>query len=240
MNIQPWGVLPVLLILGMGACTRSSPPASAPTSVPTQGKLEQRPAVTVPPEAVARTTTVPVPSAAASPSPSAAASPPPVATAEPEAQPSVVTSSDQTTQLRLPQDWDSQGAPEDGLEFKIANAAKDTHIAVQTKPKSEFPGRTLPEVSTFFLESTSPAMINPQVNGPTAVTTVNGHPAVQYTIEGKIGNIDMVMLHTAVETPQHYHQIMAAAPRSRFIANEANIQQVIQSFEARPQEEPAS
>jgi hypothetical protein len=151
-----------------------------------------------------------------------------------------LTSADQTTRFILPRGWTNQLKPDDPLDMQITNPSGDTYITVQTTPKEDLPGLSLKDVSKLLLEGSSPAMVNPEVKGPTSVTTVNGHPAVQYTIEGKIGDLDMMMLHTAVETPQYYHQILAAAPRARFDANQANIQQVIQGFQVLPKTTPAS
>ena len=227
-------LISVLPVLGIGACAQFPPP-TASTSSPPQTVLSPRP------NSRQGAGTHAVPAAQTKTTPSSPAPPPSANPGSQSPGPSaVLTSADQTTRFILPRGWTSQLKPDDPLDMQITNPSGDTYITVQTTPKEDLPGLSLKDVSKLLLEGSSPAMVNPEVKGPTSVTTVNGHPAVQYTIEGKIGDLDMMMLHTAVETPQYYHQILAAAPRARFDANQANIQQVIQGFQVLPKTTPAS
>jgi hypothetical protein len=72
-----------------------------------------------------------------------------------------------------------------------------------------------------------------QVTGPTATTQIGSdpsYPAVQYEVRGSLNQIDVVYLHTVVETPTRLVQILAWTPPAAFATNQPEMQQVIQSF----------
>jgi hypothetical protein len=71
---------------------------------------------------------------------------------------------------------------------------------------------------------------NAQTSGPKTVT-VNGNPGVQYEITGKVSNIDITYLHTTVETPQNFHQVLAYTAQGEFEKNRGEMEQVINSFQ---------
>ena len=240
MKTQPLVLMSCLVALGMGACTPPSPPSPAPTSSLPQGNPQEDTSTT--PQDTSATALSPSPNrsevTAAPAPPSSAADSPRVP--QLEGPSSVLTSANQTTRLILPRGWTNQLEQDAPLDMQVANPSGDALITVQTTSKQDLPGLSLKQVSTLLLEGTRPAISNPDVKGPTTVTIVNGHPAMQHTIEGKISDLEMMMVHTTVETNQHYHQILAAVPRARFDANQADIQQVIQSFQVLPPTEPAS
>jgi hypothetical protein len=65
--------------------------------------------------------------------------------------------------------------------------------------------------------------------GPTSLT-INGNPAIQYEVRGEIKNINVVYLHTTVDTPQHFQQIVAWTLQSTYDDKKDILQNVVESF----------
>lgn len=60
---------------------------------------------------------------------------------------------------------------------------------------------------------------------------INGKPAIQYEIKGEVNGMNIVYLHTTVETDNYFHQILAWTLPSQFVRNEPILEAAIESFQ---------
>jgi hypothetical protein len=162
----------------------------------------------------------------------AASSPDKPALTETNAQPegTPLVGSDGKTEIFLPDGWVEDNTLHDDAEIQAAKASDEMYILVLSENKADFQGLTLAKHSEITRGILTGNLTNPQVSEPTAVTSVGGNPAVQYEIRGTINNINVIYLHTTVETANSYHQLLAWTLPSNFEQNQPELQQIIQSF----------
>jgi hypothetical protein len=152
-------------------------------------------------------------------------SPTPAAAGQP------LTSNQKNVQFTLPKGWLNQLTEEDSLNLKISNTSKDAYLTLQTRRKQDLPQINLEQFARIGRKAGIPTMTDVKITGPTAVTTVNGYPAIQYKFQGRVAGINTVLLHTAVESPKHLHQILAGASGFGFERHQKTLQALIQTFE---------
>ncbi|RMF21010.1 MAG: hypothetical protein D6756_13230 [Cyanobacteria bacterium J083] len=143
----------------------------------------------------------------------------------------VLVSSDGKNQINLPQGWSENKTLNQVANIQAADVSRELYTIVISDPKAEVPNLNLQSHSQTTQKNVLNALKNPTVT-PTKVNTVNGNPAIQYQIRGvhaQIG-IPVIYLHTTVETPNNFHQIVSWSTPSSFAANEQELQNMIQSF----------
>jgi len=136
------------------------------------------------------------------------------------------------TEVRLAQGWVDALTPEAAQKFEIKakNPVHNLHLSVNAKTRKSLPGITLEQFAKVPVEGLKITIKNAQVER-TNVTKVNGKSAVQYKVQGAaLGNVDLTMLTTVVETPNSYYTILAGSPTQTFSQRQADLQQAIQSF----------
>lgn len=138
-------------------------------------------------------------------------------------------------QVTLPPEWKEDRELHDTAELQASARASEMYMIVLSESKQDIQNMTLAEHSEITRGLLLSNLSSSEVTGPTPVNNINGNPALQYQIQGSIDNINVVYLHTTVETPTSFHQILAWTLPSRFDRNRAELEQVIQSFrEAQP------
>ncbi|MFQ3627680.1 MAG: hypothetical protein SNJ81_08915 [Cyanobacteriota bacterium] len=140
-------------------------------------------------------------------------------------------SEDGQTAITLPLGWVKDNELNDRAQLEASNRAEQMYLIVLTQPKAEFRGmqrETYAEITRGYLTR---RLEKSEVSGPTPVSQVGGNPAVQYQVRGSLNNIDVLYLHTVVETPTRFAQILAWTPPADFEKNQPTLQQVNQSFQ---------
>jgi hypothetical protein len=142
---------------------------------------------------------------------------------------STLTSSDGKTQITLPSGWKQEQDLNSQAKLQAANRAEEVYIIVISENKQDFQDINLEKHSELTRGLFLKNLTNPQVTGPTPVT-IEGNRGVQYELKGGINNINAAYIHTTLETPKNYHQIVAWTLQSRLDQNRSQLQQVIQSL----------
>lgn len=157
--------------------------------------------------------------------------PTPEASAKPAVAGQALLSNQKIVEVVLPKGWSNQLAKDDSFNLKAANASKDAYLTVQTSAKRDFPQLSLKEFARIGRKAGIPTMTDLNITGPTDVTTVNGYPAIQYQFRGKVDGIDAVLLHTAIESPNYFHQILVGASSDAFERQQKRFQSLIETFQ---------
>ncbi len=142
---------------------------------------------------------------------------------------SVLVSTDRQSQITLPKGWKEYRELNDAAEIQVANLAQSMYIIVLSESKEDFDKMTLVQHSTLTRKTLVKSITSSQVKGPERLT-IGGNPGVQFEISGQFDNTKVVYLHTTVETPTHFHQILAWTLKSGFEKHRPEMQQVINSF----------
>jgi len=149
-----------------------------------------------------------------------------------EKTPKTFTSTDGTTEVRVPSSWSTQAHLNDAASIQVANTSKEEYLLVLTESKQDFaPDMTLDKYANIIVDSMK---TKGTVKGITVTTPVHiqvgGLPAVQYEIEGTIDYLNLRYLVTFVDGKTHYHQIMTWSLKSRFADNRAALLDATSSF----------
>lgn len=148
----------------------------------------------------------------------------------PEAAGNVLVGSDGASQITLPEGWTEDRELHDSAEIQASRRDREMYVIVLSESKQDFQDLTLEQHSEITRGLLQQSLTDAAVTGPTGVNQINGNPAVQYEIRGAIEGINVAYLHTTVETPNNFHQVLAWTLPSNFERNQAELEQVIQSF----------
>jgi hypothetical protein len=150
--------------------------------------------------------------------------------ASPQDAGNTLIGSDQQSQITLLNGWVEDRELHDSAEIQASKRGSEEYVIVLSENKADFQDLTIEQHSEITRGLLVESLTEPEVTGPTDVTTVGSNPALQYEIRGTIEGINVAYLHTTVETPTKYHQILAWTLPSSFERNEPELQQIIQSF----------
>ncbi len=117
-----------------------------------------------------------------------------------------VVSSDGQISLQVPANWDDLPELHADAALKVGNKFREEYAIVISEPKTDFEG-TLQKYS----EITTGAMRENLENGTISNVqslTIGGLPAIQCRVSGTTQNIKIIYLHTSIETPDGFHQLM--------------------------------
>jgi hypothetical protein len=142
----------------------------------------------------------------------------------------VLKSVDGQSQIILPGGWKEHRKLNDAAELQAANLAKNLYVVVLTESKEDFDDNlTLEEHSAITRDRLLESLTAYEVKGPLNLN-IKGNPAVQFEIRGQAKNYNVVYLHTTVETPRNFYQILAWTSKSGFEKNKAELERVVDSF----------
>lgn len=141
----------------------------------------------------------------------------------------ILKSNDGLSQITLFEGWREQKGLNEKAEIEASNPITNNFIIVLSESKLDFNHMTLDKHSEATRSILLEAIKDPKVEGPFPLK-INGYPAVQYKITGAVDDLNPVYLHTTVETPKNFHQVLAWTLVSKFEKNKVELQKVIASF----------
>jgi hypothetical protein len=141
----------------------------------------------------------------------------------------VLTSPDGTRQITLPKGWKETRKLHEKADLQGADPANETYAFVLSEKKESFRDMTLRRYSDVTREAFAKTLANATMTGPKELT-INGNAAIQYEIRGATQNLDIVYLHTIVETKRFYNQVMAWTLKSQWDKNERPLRDTVESF----------
>jgi len=140
-----------------------------------------------------------------------------------------VRTADGQHQLSVPRGWKEDRSLHDKAEIQVADAPEEMYALVLTDGKDSSAGMDISKYAEATREAFSKSLVSPQVGAPRWLS-VNGASAIECEIRGSVQNLDVIYLHTVVETPKHYHQVMAWTLKSQWERNKDTLQAVTESF----------
>ncbi|HVF88941.1 MAG TPA: hypothetical protein VNH22_02665 [Blastocatellia bacterium] len=141
----------------------------------------------------------------------------------------VITSSDGLSRITLPPGWKQEQELHEQADLQAADRANEMYVIVMSESKEDFRDMTVEKHSEFTRSALTEKLESPELSEPEKVT-VDGLPGTQYEIRGGVDNLNIAYLHTTLESPTHFHQILAWTLKSRFDKNRPVLDAVIHSF----------
>ena len=142
----------------------------------------------------------------------------------------ILRNQNSSIQITLPKGWREDKELHEDADLQASNRADEKYVIILSDSKEDFEKMSLSEHSEITRGSIIKILTAPQVTGPVELT-INDLPAIQYEIRGSTDNINVVYLHTTVETSQKFYQILAWTVKSRFEKNKSELQEVTNSFQ---------
>lgn len=141
----------------------------------------------------------------------------------------VITSTDGHSQVNVPNSWKTTDELNAKATLQASDVPNHLYLIVLTDEKGNYRKMDLETHSNQTLSALTNAVTDMSKVGPTNLT-INGNPALQYEVRGEINNVNIVYLHTTVETDEHFQQIIAWTVQSEYDKQKDTLQDIIQSF----------
>ncbi|MGZ0039217.1 RDD family protein [Paenibacillus ottowii] len=145
-------------------------------------------------------------------------------------KPEVFTSKDNQFAVTAPWTWSRDNRINEEADISIKNEFTDRYLIVLSEPKSDFDSSmTLQEYKGIIEDHLVSGITDPEL-GTASDMVVNGYPAIEFTLKGEIdGNLAMYNV-TTIETPSHYHQVLAWTYASRYSRAQQELRKIRDSF----------
>ena len=140
----------------------------------------------------------------------------------------VFKSSDNKFQITIPGNWEVLEINEDA-DIQVGNAQDEAYFILLADQKADLFGWNIEKHSRITLSNILSSLLLPEIEGP-VYFEIDGKRAVQYKIAGAIEGMNIVYLHTTVESNNYFNQILTWALKSRFSGNEEIFRNVLSSF----------
>ncbi len=136
-----------------------------------------------------------------------------------------------TIHLNVPASWGELPELHASADIRVGSKEGDVYLLDVSEKKSILPKETLEDYSLFTREGLIKSLDFPQQLGPRRIK-ISGMSAIQYEIHAysKSGGQRLIYLHTCVETPDYFHQIVGWTTAENFPSQEGVLKQVTNSF----------
>ncbi len=118
-----------------------------------------------------------------------------------------IRSSDDSLQVTVPADWGTQEL-NDAAEIQVGNSEQNAYLIVLIEKKADLFGWNIERHSFVTLGKLLSDVDVPKIKGPKSMK-VGDFPALQYEVRGASGGTNIVYLHTTLETPELFAQVLA-------------------------------
>jgi len=138
-----------------------------------------------------------------------------------------IDSSDGSLRLSVPADWAPQEL-NDAAEVQVGNESESSYLIVLIEKKDDLFGWNIERHSFVTLGKLLSDVDLPKISGPKTMK-IGDYPAIQYEVRGAASGTNIVYLHTTIETPDLFAQILAWTVPSKEAANRKKLESAILS-----------
>lgn len=145
-------------------------------------------------------------------------------------KPEVFISKDNQFAITAPWNWSRDNGINEEADISIKNEFTDRYLIVLSEPKSDFDSSmTLQEYKGIIEDHLVSGITDPEL-GLASDRMVNGYPAIEFTLKGEVDGIPIMYNVTTIETPSHYHQVLAWTYASRYGRAQQELRKIRDSF----------
>lgn len=141
----------------------------------------------------------------------------------------VIKSIDGRFQMTVPGGWKEDRTLHEDAELQASHRGSNMYVIVLAEPKEDLHEMTLQRHSDITRDGLKESIVLQEETGPTELT-IDGFPAIQYVIRAAKEHVNIVYLHTTVESPTHFYQILAWTIPSRYQKDPETIRKVTEYF----------
>jgi hypothetical protein len=112
-------------------------------------------------------------------------------------------SADGAFEMKVPASWEQQNNLNDVAVLQAADREKEVYALLIVDPRKPFEGTNLGKFADGQVQKFLESVTEPKLSGPELVI-IDGDEALQYEIEGKAEDVDVVYLYTFMESPDRF------------------------------------
>ncbi|KAF6575390.1 RDD family protein [Paenibacillus sp. EKM212P] len=145
-------------------------------------------------------------------------------------KPEVFTSKDSQFAVTAPWNWSRDDRINEDADISIKNEFTERYLIVLSEPKSDFDSSmTLQDYKGIIEDHLVSGIMAPELGNPSDIE-VNGYPAIEFTLKGEVEGTPIMYNVTTIETPSHYHQVLAWTYASRYSRAQQELRKIRDSF----------
>jgi hypothetical protein len=154
-----------------------------------------------------------------------------------EPAPKVVVAKNGSAQMTVPGNWKEDPDLNDEADVQASRRLSELYAMVLSEPRGPLGDANVDEVSELTRYRQLSSFTGGTEKGPER-RIIHGHPAVQYELRGAGDNgLRIVMLHTVIETPENFLQVLAWTTEDRWEKHRERLQKIVDSVQV-PGEQP--
>jgi hypothetical protein len=142
--------------------------------------------------------------------------------------PQVLRSADGTLEITVPGGFKVDKL-NDQAAIQAANRMGELYVVVVSEPKEDLSEMTLQKLSDVARGTQLRSMKDSKEEGP-VTRTINGRPALEYTLSGSVEGANVVMKHVVIEGSRRWHQILVWTLRSKWEAEKGTLDNIVASL----------
>lgn len=143
-------------------------------------------------------------------------------------------SEDRRLSVSLPQTWQTRTNLSDFDSIGAADPQDETYLIVIEEPLAEFDGDiSLHDYTRVVVSLMGDLLQEPQVHSKLRRYKINGLPAEELVLSGRIDGLDITYLLTTVESDRAFYQILSWTLSSKFQSRESLFRDITGSFVVR-------
>jgi hypothetical protein len=112
-------------------------------------------------------------------------------------------SADGAFEMKVPESWEQQDNLNDVAVLQAADREKEAYALLIVDPRKPFEGTNLGKFADGQVQKFLESVTEPKLSGP-ELMIIDGDEALQYEIEGKAEDVDVVYLYTFMESPDRF------------------------------------
>jgi hypothetical protein len=149
----------------------------------------------------------------------------------PKGPPVVITGKSGRPRIAAPAGWRSEKELNVQADLQACDPPQQVCVIVIRDDKATVGASlTLAGFSRYTRGQILKKLQNPRESAETALQ-IAGHAALQYELRGRTERVDLVYLHTSVETPEHFYQILGWTSAGQFRVERTALRDIAASFQ---------
>ena len=142
-----------------------------------------------------------------------------------------ITSDSGAVSITAPGSWNEDLELSDDADIQASDIGSESYLIVFAEPKSDFPGdATLTEYTKVTRDNVLASLEGGSQPRAAKRPEINGMPAIQSYLFGTISGQGVAYVHTAIETPTRFVQVVSWTLRSNWEQNKETLYGVAGSF----------
>ena len=152
--------------------------------------------------------------------------------AQPLNSPSQLENKQTNVKITVPTDWISAGSDLRGsADIYARYPLRELYASVLSESDTTLEQFSLEDNADKYRWLIEEEMETYEGSTKTEVTQIDGLPAIQYEIRGRVDGLPVVYLHTTVKGTDSYYQVVGWTTADRYGENKDTLQTIISSFD---------